>query len=268
MSAIERDVRKRTFDAVAAGYDRSRPGYPDQLFDDVAALSGLPARGRILEIGPGTGHATLPFARRGYAIDGIELGAALAKRWRDNLAGFPNATIRVGQFEEIDIPAGRYDLAIAASAFHWIDPDIGYAKVAKALKPAGSIALWWNRHTLMETDKQYIDAASPIYARLAPELIGEDVFPPQADAAPAPAGARIAESGLFGPVAERRYEWSRTFDTGTFIDLLDSFSRYRVMDPGVRARLFDELRVLIDEQFGGTVNRGMVSFLYVARRGA
>lgn len=270
MSTLEREVRKHTFDAVAAAYDRSRPGYPEQMFDDVAALSALPEDGRILEIGPGTGHATLPFARRGYQIDGVELGMALAGRWRENLAGFPNATIRIGQFEDVVIPAGHYDLAIAASAFHWIDPDIGYVKVARALKPGGSIALWWNRHVLTETDQEFVEATGPIYARLAPELIGNDVFAP-ATAEPRPDQVRafdkrINESGLFGPVAARQYEWSRTFDSGTFIDLLDSYSRYRVMEPAVRDRLFDTLRALIDEQFGGKITRGMVTFLYVARR--
>ena len=52
------DSRRNTFDSVACRYDEIRPGYPDELIDDIECLSGIPDDGRILEIGCGTGHAT------------------------------------------------------------------------------------------------------------------------------------------------------------------------------------------------------------------
>jgi hypothetical protein len=78
--------------------------------------------------------------------------------------------------------------------------------------------------------------------------------------------ARIAESGLFGPVIERRYEWSRTFDSGEFCDWLGSYSRYAMMEPDSRAPLFGELRAMIEGKLGGKVTRGIVTLLYMARR--
>jgi SAM-dependent methyltransferase len=261
----DRDRLKWSFEANAAIYDRGRPGYPDQLFDDVIALSALPPGGRILEIGAGTGHATLPFAVRGYQIDSIELGEALAERWRQNLAGCPNASIRIGAFEVVEIPPESYDLAIAASAFHWIDPGIGYAKVVQALKPGGSIALWWNRPILLPGDDRYAELAAPIFQRFAPDLLDKEVSLPAVDAVPKPTGERIAESGLFGPVIERRYLWSRTFDTGEFLDWLGSYSRYAMMETDVRTQLFGALRTMIDEQLGGQITRGIMTLLYVAR---
>jgi SAM-dependent methyltransferase len=267
MSADERDQLKWSFDANAAVYDRGRPGYPGQLFDDVVALSGPPPGGRILEIGAGTGHATLPFAMRGYRIESIELGEALAERWRQNLADYPNASIRVGQFEEIEDSPATYDLAIAASSFHWINPETGYTRVAAALKPEGFLALWWNRPVRQPGDDRYAELAEPIFRRIAPELVDKELNLPAAETVPVPAGARIAESGLFGPVIERRYAWSRTFDSREFIDWLGSYSRYATMDAKVRGGLFDELRTMIDEQLGGKVIRRIVTLLYVARRG-
>ncbi|MBA3794479.1 MAG: methyltransferase domain-containing protein, partial [Rubrobacter sp.] len=79
----ERDRLRSTFDGAAPLYDEVRPGYPEALFDDVASLSVIPSRGRILEIGCGTGQATVPLARRGYEILCVELGenlAAVARR--------------------------------------------------------------------------------------------------------------------------------------------------------------------------------------------
>ncbi len=43
-----------SFDAVAEHYERGRPGYPDDLIEDVLALAGL-NQPRILEIGAGAG---------------------------------------------------------------------------------------------------------------------------------------------------------------------------------------------------------------------
>jgi SAM-dependent methyltransferase len=101
LKAAERhQLRKRSFDAAARLYDKFRPGYPEPLFNDLVELSGLPEGGRILEIGPGTGQATLPLARRGFSIVGIEMGASMARLCRRNLRGFPNVEILNVAFED------------------------------------------------------------------------------------------------------------------------------------------------------------------------
>src|SRR3712207_8384987 len=69
---------RSTFDGTAALYDEVRPGYPERLFEDIVSLSGVPSGGRVLEVGCGTGQATLPLARRGYEILCVELGGNLA----------------------------------------------------------------------------------------------------------------------------------------------------------------------------------------------
>src|SRR5581483_8419798 len=122
-----------TFDYDALLYDEARPGYPEALFDDVVALSGIPAQGRVLEIGCGTGKATVPMARRGYRILGIELGANLAAVARRNLEPYPQAQIYTGTFEDWPGEQEGFDLALSATAFHWIDPAISYQKTAQSL---------------------------------------------------------------------------------------------------------------------------------------
>src|SRR5919199_3659463 len=119
------ELLRTSFDEVALLYDQVRPGYPERLFDDVVALSGIPPQGRILEIGCGTGQATLPFARRGYQIQCVELGASMAAVARQNLMDYPAVDFWVGAFESWPVESAAFDLAIAATAFHWIDPAIG-----------------------------------------------------------------------------------------------------------------------------------------------
>ncbi len=58
--AEDRNRLRATFDGAALLYDEVRPGYPEELFDDVVSLSGIQPGGRVLEIGCGTGRATVP----------------------------------------------------------------------------------------------------------------------------------------------------------------------------------------------------------------
>ena len=93
LMAIDRS-RRITFEEVAELYDQVRPSYPEELVEDALALSGIPARGRILEIGCGPGAATIPFARRGYRIVGVELGERLAALAVKNCRAYPGVEIQ------------------------------------------------------------------------------------------------------------------------------------------------------------------------------
>jgi ubiquinone/menaquinone biosynthesis C-methylase UbiE len=116
--AEQRNRLRTTFDEAASLYDEVRPGYPEDLFDDVVSLSGIQPGGRILEIGCGTGQATVPFARRCYRILCVELGENMAAVARRNLEGYPRAEVRTGAFEDLPLQERAFDLAISATAFH------------------------------------------------------------------------------------------------------------------------------------------------------
>ncbi len=96
----DRSQLRTTFNQVALLYDQVRPGYPEALFDDVVSLSRINPGGRILEIGCGTGQATVPFARLGYRILGIELGKNLATVAQKNLAAYSQVEVRNTAFED------------------------------------------------------------------------------------------------------------------------------------------------------------------------
>ena len=40
-----RERLRSTFDRAALLYDKVRPGYPEELFEDLVSLSGIPAAG-------------------------------------------------------------------------------------------------------------------------------------------------------------------------------------------------------------------------------
>jgi SAM-dependent methyltransferase len=107
---------RETFDEAAELYDRARPGYPAALFSDLAELVCMGPGCRFLEIGCGTGQATLPLAERCCEIVCVELGASLAAVARRKLARFRSVRVDVAAFEPWPLPPEPFDTVVAAKA--------------------------------------------------------------------------------------------------------------------------------------------------------
>jgi 16S rRNA A1518/A1519 N6-dimethyltransferase RsmA/KsgA/DIM1 with predicted DNA glycosylase/AP lyase activity len=60
-------------------YDEIRPSYPERLIQDVISKTNLKMSDKLLEIGVGTGKATVQFAEKGFTIHAIELGEDMAE---------------------------------------------------------------------------------------------------------------------------------------------------------------------------------------------
>jgi len=262
LKAAERHkLRKRSFDAVARLYDRVRPGYPEALFDDVVRLSGIPKDGRILEIGPGTGQATLPLARRGFSILGLELGTNMARVCRSNCRELPNVEIRNTAFEDWKPEEGTFDMVLAATAFHWIPYKAAYPRCAKALKPNGCLALLWNFVDIPETE--FFNDLRAIYRRIAPHM--HLSLPPELRIERQ--RKKIVSSGLFGPVTVCRHPWQSEYTADGYIGLLKTMSDHTILAPAVRNSLFRAIRKLIADN-GGSFIRPVVAALFLAPRRA
>src|SRR3954451_4039082 len=113
---------------MAAIYHAARPAYPDALVDVLVALSGLAPADRVLEVGAGTGIATAALAARGLALVAVERAPELAAVARAPLAG-SSVEVLTGPFETTP-DDGTFAAVVAFSAFHWIDPETRYQRVA------------------------------------------------------------------------------------------------------------------------------------------
>lgn len=261
----ERHRLRTTFDEAAALYDEVRPGYPDELFDDVVSLSGIPSAGKILEIGCGTGQATVPLAHRGYYILCVELGGNMAALARRNLEEYPQTEVHTGAFEEWPLQEAAFDLAISATAFHWLDKSIAYPKVARALRYGGSLALFWNVHVHSDASEGFFEAAQRIYEREAPEIVGPEDYKglPRPDEVPDRTG-EIQSTGLFGEVITRGYQWDVPYDAEGYLRVLNTYSGHRSLRDDSRERLFRGIADLIDSEYGGRIVKGYLTTLYFA----
>src|SRR6186713_1723573 len=131
----------KSFDRVAKQYDAARPGYPDAVYGRILGFGSLEPATKVLEVGVGTGKATLPLARRGFEIQGLEPGANLSAIARTNLAPFPRVTIATTTFEAWTIEREVFGLAFSAQAFHWLEPKLRVDQFAKALHVGGVLAV-------------------------------------------------------------------------------------------------------------------------------
>ena len=253
---------RTTFDQDAERYDRARPGYPTALFDDLAELAGIGAGCRVLEIGCGTGQATVPLAQRGCEIVAVELGAELAAVARRNLAGFPRVEVVNDAFERWPLPAQPFDVVLCATAFHWIDPAERIVKSADALRPGGALVTIDTHHVAGGTAPFFVEAQD-CYERWDPAT------PPGIRLQPGSAVPHdedeLVASGRFSPAEFRAYETDIPYTTASYIDVLLTYSGHRALPPDAQRGLLDCIAGAIDDRYGGQIVKRYLSLVRVAR---
>jgi SAM-dependent methyltransferase len=263
--ADDRNRLRATFEGAPELYDRMRPRYPNGLVDDLIALAGLPAQGRILEIGAGTGIATLPLAERGYQIVAVELGAELAAVAKRKLAKFGNVEVMVSAFEDLQLPAEPFDLVMSATAWHWVDPGVSYKKAAEALRPGAALAVFGYWH-VAGGDQEFFERVQHCYVSFMP---GSDPDVRLQDPACFEADTSALEaSGLFQRPETRTYVNEETYSHAQYLDLLSTYSGHRDLNEEARKGLFECIGSLMDKDFGGQIRKRYINELVVARRKA
>jgi SAM-dependent methyltransferase len=285
----ERERLRGTFDAAAEEYQDARPEYPDALYEALISLTGVVARvDELCEVGCASGKATLPLARRGFAISCVELGGALAAEARRNLAGFGRVRVDHADFESWapgqapgsvrDEGFGGFGLLFAATAWHWIDPAVKYRKAWSLLRPGGHLAFWNASHVVPESGGDpFFPQIQEVYDEIGSGMPAADHSHggPRAPhipwVSPTPATlpdsrAEIEASGLFTEVAVRRFDWEIRYSADEYIRLLDTFSSNLTMAPWQRDRLYGEIRRRLALRPDGMLRRHWGAVLNVARR--
>jgi SAM-dependent methyltransferase len=262
----QRDRLRRTFDAAAADYQQARPEYPEQLYETLLALTGIrPATDMLCEVGCASGKATLPLARRGFTITGVELGPALAAEARRNLAGFDQVTVVNADFETWRPgPSAGFGLVFAATAWHWIDPAVKYQKAAALLRPGGYLAFWEAAHVVPDGGDPFFTELQDVYDEINRGVPQGQVFVTPDTLASEE--AEIAASGKFTGIQTRRFDWEIRYSADSYIRLLETFSPNLVMESWQRERLYGEIRTRLAARPDGLVRRHWGAVLHVARK--
>lgn len=231
----------------------------------MAAIAGLVPGARVLEIGPGTGQATVPLAQRGYEVVAVEIGAELTAVARRNLGAYPAVVVFNSSFESWQLPERPFDLVIAATAFHWVDPRVRVSKAADALRAGGSLALVDTHHVAGGTEEFFVEVqdcyewwnpSTPPTLRL-----------PRSEDVPRESG-EIDASGRFGAVEFRRYEFDVTYSTAEYLEVLLTYSGHLALPDRQRSSLLECIAGVMESKYGGSiVKRYMVELRMVRRLG-
>ncbi|HEX5586432.1 MAG TPA: class I SAM-dependent methyltransferase [Acidimicrobiia bacterium] len=257
----------RVFDEVPELYDRVRPTYPDDLFADLVTITGLDEQSSVLEVGCGTGQATRSLAALGCAVTAVEPGEGMVALARERLAAWANVAVETSTFEEWDDHGRRFDLLVAASSWHWVEPSVGWRRAREVIRAGGWMALLGHVVVRRLGEPEVYAETADLHERFAPGNPDWD-DPPLEDAVRATDegwGPPNDPGGLFGPTIVRWYPTVQWFDGEGFADLLRSTSVYRKLDRDVREPLLDAIAERIRTQMGDRAARRYLSVLRVGR---
>ncbi len=253
--------RRMTFNEVPAFYDRYRPRYVPELFDDLLRYAGLGLQSKALEIGLGTGQATGPLLATGAQVTALEPGSDLAAFARERFAAQDNLAVVETDFEGFDPGEGVYDLIYSATAFHWIRPEAGFPKLRALLKPGAAVALFWNHPYVNRQDEPAHRAMRQVYARYSPRPEGELKEFGEADCARYQ--QLLAQYG-FEDISVTLYRQTRLLSADDYIGLMNTYSDHLSKPQPIRLAMEKDMRAAI-EGAGGMLPVYDTMDLYMAR---
>jgi len=133
---------KVDFGRTAEDYARHRAGFPEQLFERLAA-HGIGVDGqRVLDLGSGTGSLARGFARRGARVTALDISEDLLAQARALAAeeGVAIETLRAPA-EDSGLATASFEVVSAGQCWHWFDRPLAAAEARRLLVPGGRLAI-------------------------------------------------------------------------------------------------------------------------------
>ncbi len=248
------------FNQAAAYYDKYRPSYPQEIIDSLISVTGITKGSDLLEIGCGSGKATVQFIGNGFNILGIDPGEDLIRigneRFKKN-----NVNFIKGRFEEYEFGQKKFDVIYAAQSFHWVPQPIGYQKCADVLKENGYLALFWNMYVLADDDtdkelleisKQYGGIADFVTATECKNRIESIV-------------SQIVDSNLFENPTVIRKLWKQNYTADDFYGFALTGNRFMQNSDKDKKKAYSDI-VALAKKNGGIIERPYLCVLYIAKK--
>jgi SAM-dependent methyltransferase len=252
-----------TFDTITKEFDRRSPTYNSALYEDLFAYKKISAHSNVLEIGIGTGQATVPILRTGCKLTAVELGKNLAEFTRRKFRDYGNFSVVNMAFQDFCAESSSFDMVYSAGAFHWIPEELGYRKVFDMLKPGGVFARctihpYYRNNNGQEKLFDEIQAAykshyNPVFPPADPTELYHEFSAEQAEAR-----AQIALKYGFADIAYKMYYRERTYNADDYTSLISIYSDHIALPEINRIALCDDIKKAINAHGGKIVLRDTI----------
>ena len=239
---------EKYFDENVLLYDQYRPTYTAELFKDILAFSSVTENSRILEIGCGTGNATLPFIKTGARVTAVEVGENLAEYTQRKFSEYDNFKIVNVKFEDYSTDE-KYDLIFSATAFHWINPEYAYARCKEFLTPNGVLATFWNTPRISRDNAALYSEIQALYAEYLPDSKEESASLTESKWYVSRCNrlSRYFETYGYADCLFKLYQGKRTFNADDYIGLLHTYSDHMALPEDKRKVFFDKIHFAIQK---------------------
>lgn len=139
-------TRPRLFESTAWYYGQYRPAYPGELIERVVDEFDLDGKGRLLDLGCGTGLLSIPLAPHFESTVGLDPDADMlseAGRTARSM-GIADVCWALGDSEDLNHCAaglGRFRLVTMGNSFHWTEREATLEALRGLIDPDGGIAV-------------------------------------------------------------------------------------------------------------------------------
>jgi SAM-dependent methyltransferase len=219
--------RADSFGSAADAYDSFRPRYPQPLIDALVHGQCM----SVLDVGAGTGIASIQLAEAGAQVLAVEPDARMAA-----VARAKGVHLEESTFEDWQ-PEGRtFDLVVFAQSFHWVKPCAALEKVSQILAAGGRLALIWNRIVPVSPSQLDLDTIYADYLDTSdkpePEPRANAVF------------EMIRQAGF--SVERQLFPQRIHYSADAWLNMVFTYSNHLTLEPRDRIELRERLAARID----------------------
>lgn len=241
------------FDTAVSKYDKFRPGYVEELYQTIFDYAPISESGKAVEIGIGSGQATLPVLQTGCELTAVEYGENFSELCREKFRDYPKFSVITGKFEDAELEQDTCDLVFSATAFHWVPEEIGYPKVFSILKSGGAFARFANHPFRDKGNPALSEEIDRIYGAYYYKYYSnkKQTVLKEFDEEQAKNLAVIAGKYGFTDIRYAMFHRTRTFAAEEYVQLLGTYSDHMAIDESVRTAFFAKIEEAINRH-GGT----------------
>jgi SAM-dependent methyltransferase len=222
-------------------------------------LAASPGRD-VLDVGCGTGIVARQFQAAGCSVLGIDVDARMVDFAR--LAGLD---VELATFESWHRAGRSFDAVVAGQAWHWVDPVVGAAKAAEALRPDGRLAVFWN---VAQPAPEVAEALSEAYRLALPGSPFANGVLPGLDGYSAyfiNAADGMRQTGAFGDPEQWSFAWDHAYTRDEWLERVPTFSGHSQFPRPTLDKLTAYIGAAIDA-VGGSFDMSYTAAVVTAQR--